>query len=293
MKVCQKVEEKGVTSYLEVSDELVMEQQEAEERGEPSGEHGPKNIKRRVYDALNVLMAMNIISKEKKEIRWIGLPSNLNSECEQLEKLRAEKSAELARKTANLRELLLKHIAVKNLAKRNKAQRLINPNGEAEGGISLPFLVLNTSQKAVINCQMTEDKYARRLELTSCSLPVLFFGFVSAAVACVGGSCSAQQTQSRHATRFVPPPLPRYPLVTMNGAGGTTFSISTSRTRLWTTPRSSNAWVWRLDWTAANAAPPTCKRRRPWCRKDSHTSLTTWPASSLYHRCKPCSRPHP
>jgi hypothetical protein len=35
-----------------------------------------KNIRRRVYDALNVLMAMNIISKEKKEIRWLGLPTN-------------------------------------------------------------------------------------------------------------------------------------------------------------------------------------------------------------------------
>ena len=29
-----------------------------------------------MYDALNVLMAMNIISKEKKEIRWLGLPTN-------------------------------------------------------------------------------------------------------------------------------------------------------------------------------------------------------------------------
>lgn len=44
-----------------------------------------KNIRRRVYDALNVLMAMNIISKEKKEIKWIGLPSNSVQECENLE----------------------------------------------------------------------------------------------------------------------------------------------------------------------------------------------------------------
>ena len=35
-----------------------------------------KNIRRRVYDALNVLMAMNIIEKEKKEIRWVGLPTS-------------------------------------------------------------------------------------------------------------------------------------------------------------------------------------------------------------------------
>jgi hypothetical protein len=34
-----------------------------------------KNIRRRVYDALNVLMAMDIIIKDKKEIHWRGLPS--------------------------------------------------------------------------------------------------------------------------------------------------------------------------------------------------------------------------
>ena len=34
-----------------------------------------KNIRRRVYDALNVLMAMEIISRDKKEIRWNGMPS--------------------------------------------------------------------------------------------------------------------------------------------------------------------------------------------------------------------------
>ena len=44
-----------------------------------------KNIRRRVYDALNVLMAMNIISKEKKEIRWIGLPTNSVQECEHIQ----------------------------------------------------------------------------------------------------------------------------------------------------------------------------------------------------------------
>lgn len=44
-----------------------------------------KNIRRRVYDALNVLMAMNIISKEKKEIRWLGLPTNSAQECQHIE----------------------------------------------------------------------------------------------------------------------------------------------------------------------------------------------------------------
>ena len=30
-------------------------------------------------------MAMNIISKEKKEIKWVGLPTNSAQECQQLE----------------------------------------------------------------------------------------------------------------------------------------------------------------------------------------------------------------
>ena len=39
-----------------------------------SAQFDEKNIRRRVYDALNVLMAMDIIAKEKKEIHWCGLP---------------------------------------------------------------------------------------------------------------------------------------------------------------------------------------------------------------------------
>lgn len=43
-----------------------------------------QNIRRRVYDALNVLMAMGIISKGKKEIKWLGLPTNAKADIEAL-----------------------------------------------------------------------------------------------------------------------------------------------------------------------------------------------------------------
>lgn len=33
-----------------------------------------RNIRRRVYDALNVVMALGIIRKEKREIVWCGWP---------------------------------------------------------------------------------------------------------------------------------------------------------------------------------------------------------------------------
>lgn len=65
-KVCEKVESKGRTTYNEVADELVLELRHRE------GDE--KNIRRRVYDALNVLMAVGIFTKEKKDIFWRGLP---------------------------------------------------------------------------------------------------------------------------------------------------------------------------------------------------------------------------
>lgn len=99
MKVCEKVKQKGVTTYNQVADELVNEycsysSPSAQSSSAQSSStilnndtltYDQKNVRRRVYDALNVLMAMNIISKEKKEIKWIGLPCNKKQECQDLE----------------------------------------------------------------------------------------------------------------------------------------------------------------------------------------------------------------
>ncbi|KAL2327015.1 hypothetical protein Fmac_020442 [Flemingia macrophylla] len=86
MKVCEKVESKGRITYNEVADELVAE------FVDPSNgvstpdqqQYDEKNIRRRVYDALNVLIAMDIISKDKKEIQWKGLPRTSLSDIEEL-----------------------------------------------------------------------------------------------------------------------------------------------------------------------------------------------------------------
>lgn len=74
VQVCRKVEEKGSTSYNEVADELVRELAIEGEygSGKETGketQYDDKNIRRRVYDALNVLMAIDIISKDRKEIK--------------------------------------------------------------------------------------------------------------------------------------------------------------------------------------------------------------------------------
>lgn len=63
------MEEKGTTSYNEVADELVREMaSEGDHGSKKDAQYDDKNIRRRVYDALNVLMAIDIISKDRKEI---------------------------------------------------------------------------------------------------------------------------------------------------------------------------------------------------------------------------------
>ena len=66
-----------------------------------------KNIRRRVYDALNVLMAMNIISKEKKEIKWLGLPTNSLQECVNLLNEKKQRIDRVKQKTKQLQEIIL------------------------------------------------------------------------------------------------------------------------------------------------------------------------------------------
>lgn len=62
--------------------------------GSPGGtQYDEKNIRRRVYDALNVLIAMEIISRQKKEIHWHGLPTGHGHG---LERAKAEKIALVA-----------------------------------------------------------------------------------------------------------------------------------------------------------------------------------------------------
>ncbi|KAJ4443914.1 hypothetical protein ANN_05701, partial [Periplaneta americana] len=108
MKVCEKVRKKGTTSYNEVADELVAEFTNPSLMASPTDQqYDQKNIRRRVYDALNVLMAMNIISKEKKEIRWLGLPTNSLQECINLEKDKQRRIERIKLKTQQLHDLIL------------------------------------------------------------------------------------------------------------------------------------------------------------------------------------------
>lgn len=141
-----------------------------------------KNIRRRVYDALNVLMAMDIITKDKKEITWRGLPGtqdcqdvslgsmssisglSRNQRMQKLEQERLARQEEVKKKKACLEELLVQNVCFQNLLGRNhgmEMQERQTSNNAARPKVEkipLPLIVVNTNSRAVVQCEMTPDR---------------------------------------------------------------------------------------------------------------------------------------
>jgi len=161
MKVCEKVEQKGRTTYNEVADELVAEFAVAAQEGtSPLDQaYDEKNIRRRVYDALNVLMAMEIITKEKKNILWRGLPSNTEQEHARLQMDLNSRDERMQRKRLHLQDLVQQQISFKQLIARNiEIANSGRPMPATDSQIALPFIVVNTKKETVVDCEMAEDK---------------------------------------------------------------------------------------------------------------------------------------
>uniref|UniRef100_A0A6N2KNW6 E2F/DP family winged-helix DNA-binding domain-containing protein n=1 Tax=Salix viminalis TaxID=40686 RepID=A0A6N2KNW6_SALVM len=155
--VCEKVESKGTTTYNEVADELVAE------FADPSNsvstpdqqQYDEKNIRRRVYDALNVLMALDIISKDKKEIQWKGLPRTSLSDIEELKAERLGLRNRIEKKAAYLQELEEQFVGLQNLIQRN--EQLYRSGNAPSGGVSLPFILVQTRPHATVEVEISED----------------------------------------------------------------------------------------------------------------------------------------
>ncbi|KAM7265394.1 hypothetical protein ACFE04_003077 [Oxalis oulophora] len=157
MKVCEKVESKGRTTYNEVADELVAEFSDPSTNvaSPDRQQYDEKNIRRRVYDALNVLMAMDIISKDKKEIQWKGLPRTSLNDVEELKSDRLALRSRIEKKAAYLRELEDQFGGLQNLTQRN--EQLYSSGNAPTGGVNLPFILVQTRPHATVEVEISED----------------------------------------------------------------------------------------------------------------------------------------
>ncbi|VBB29452.1 unnamed protein product [Acanthocheilonema viteae] len=153
---------KGLRHFsTKVADELVSEyfdSADVQPMDTEKQQYDMKNIRRRVYDALNVLMAMNIIEKEKKEIRWVGLPTSSVQECRKLEEEKAKRQERIRHKSDQLQELIIQLVAYKTLVEKNRELERDNGRPMEDSILYLPFIIVNTAKKTFIDCAISHDK---------------------------------------------------------------------------------------------------------------------------------------
>ncbi|XP_054723992.1 transcription factor Dp-1-like isoform X2 [Uloborus diversus] len=101
---------------------------------------------------------MNIISKEKKEIKWLGLPTNSAQEYQNLEREKQKRIEKIRLKTQHLQELIIQQIAFKNLAARNKEAERKMKCPPPTNKIRLPFILVTANKETVIDCSISHDK---------------------------------------------------------------------------------------------------------------------------------------
>ena len=162
--ICQKVKECGTTTCSEVADELLhMIKLEQAERGDTKTCED-KNIRRRLYDALNVLEAVNVIEKGNKDITWKGMPEDELIEHERLAAELAKRMKKIRQKDDELRERLVQYVAHQNLVRYNKRRAL---QVLAANKIYSPFVIMNAHPYAEVRCDATPDFCHMMLEVNA------------------------------------------------------------------------------------------------------------------------------
>ena len=95
-----------------------------------------KNVRRRVYDAINVLIAAGVLERDGRTVSWQKRcdPIEINQKKTESEKLR-KKNQE---KSKGLQQVLNKYIAIQHLMHRN------SNNHKNKPAIQFPFIMLST-----------------------------------------------------------------------------------------------------------------------------------------------------
>lgn len=106
-----------------------------------------KNIQRRVYDALNVLHALSIISKNRNEIKYRGLVDK--DDLEKLHSKISQKKKDIEEKRKRLGENLMQFVALHKLIRRNQGTH------NKDMIVELPCLVVSGQSQS--NLQFSEE----------------------------------------------------------------------------------------------------------------------------------------
>lgn len=155
-RVCDKVKTKMVTTYKEVTDELVAECVGNSDSATFLCDQ--KNIRRRVYDALNVLMALDIIGKNKNDITWKGLPTGSIKNSVYLVQEKENRLNSVKRKLLALQEIIMQEVATKRLVKRNQETEEEFGPPPNNSFVNLPFMAISANEDTTVEVEISEDQ---------------------------------------------------------------------------------------------------------------------------------------
>lgn len=112
-RVKEVVQERATSTYKDVAEDLIRELDPTET---PDKEKEEKNIRRRVYDALNVLIAAGVMGKRGKLVVWRGAELCYQPPTESQERYQNS----VYEKRRQLQELVEQYSSLKALIDRNK-----------------------------------------------------------------------------------------------------------------------------------------------------------------------------
>lgn len=180
--VLSYVQQAGTTTYADVADSLVADYLTTVGENKDGDEtNDSKNLRRRVYDILNVLVVMGLVIKAAdKRIFWKGYqvaarvddfyrtptiasnilkrtPDELKADVERTRQTRKTLNDLVMDKKQLLADLVKQQINITGIVSRNQANETTTSIPE-ESKIPLPFIVVNTLKDTSVECEMTENR---------------------------------------------------------------------------------------------------------------------------------------
>ena len=195
LRLCELIEKKQICTYNVLSDALI------EDLRHDSVVVEEKNVRRRVYDALNVLDAIVVVRKgSSKEIRWLGWPKERNkggtrsSRKQSLYMKRAELLRKVKGQLESTSELSAKLFCLSNLILRNKDAPLplllvAQDSGiQAPNPFTVPFMMIVAPDGSKTGVNISDD--CRHAELNFHNSPYRIFDDMSVMrMMGLGGPC--------------------------------------------------------------------------------------------------------
>jgi hypothetical protein len=155
VRMCHLLRQKRTCTCSEVADQLTEESQAAAERESAAAEASAsgaapvpeKNLRRRIYDALNVLASAGVVQKDGEVVHWRGLPDHIEVSALQAEKRQLQ--LRIAKKKRVAEEIQEKRAAFEALLTRNRDPAFSQRN-EKRTRLSMPFVSIVTDKHTQI-----------------------------------------------------------------------------------------------------------------------------------------------